>query len=109
MSQIALLVLTVAVALFILAPSLSWAADKGATLYQTKCAACHGVSGAGQPAANIPSLLSDEAKNASDAGLTDAIANGGPNKKPAHAFQLKGMTPDQVKMVVSFIREMQKK
>lgn len=109
MSKIAILVGMVAVALFILVPSLSWAADDGATLYKAKCAACHGVDGAGKPAARIPSLISDEVKSTSDAGLIDDIANGGPNKKPTHAFQTKGMTPDQVKMIVSYIRGMQKK
>ena len=54
MTKLAMLVLTIAVALFILIPSLSWA-DDGATLYKTKCAACHGVDGAGKPAAKIPS------------------------------------------------------
>ena len=37
------------------------------------------------------------------------IANGGKDKKASHAFATKGVTPDQVKMVVSYIRETQKK
>lgn len=107
-TKLAMLILTIAVALFILIPSLSWA-DDGATLFKTKCAACHGVDAAGKPAAKIPSLISDDAKKLSDADLTDAIANGGKNKKPTHAFQAKGMTPDQIKMVIEYIRELQKK
>jgi len=105
----AMWMVTIAVALFLLAPSFSWAGDDGATLYNAKCAACHGADGAGKPAAKIPSLISDEAKNTPDAGLTDDIANGGPSKKAAHAFQTKGMTPDQIKMVLSYIRGLQKK
>jgi mono/diheme cytochrome c family protein len=108
-TKLAILVLTIAVALFILIPSLSWAGDDGVTLYKTKCAACHGVDGAGKPAAKIPSLISDEAKKLTDADLTDAVANGGKNKKPTHAFAAKGVTPDQIKMVIAYIREMQKK
>jgi mono/diheme cytochrome c family protein len=99
----------IAVALFLILPSLSWAADDGATIYQAKCAACHGADLAGKPAAKMPSLISDDAKKASDSDLTDMIANGGKNKKAMHAFANKGMTPDQVKMVVSYIREAQKK
>ncbi len=108
MTKLAIVVLTIAVALFILIPSLSWA-DNGATIYKAKCAACHGVDGAGKPAAKIPSLVSDEAKAKSDADLTDMIANGGPSKKAMHAFASKGLTPDQIKAVVSAIRDLQKK
>ena len=57
----------------------------------------------------IPSLISDDAKKATDANLTDGIANGGASKKPGHAYETKGMTPDQIKMIVSYIRELQKK
>jgi mono/diheme cytochrome c family protein len=107
-TKLAILVVTIAVALFILVPSLSWAED-GAALYKTKCAACHGADGAGKPAAKIPSLVSDDVKKKSDADLTDMIANGGPNKKAMHAFASKGMTADQVKALVAAIRDMQKK
>ena len=107
-TKLAILVLTIAVALFILIPSLSWGQD-GATLYKTKCAACHGADGAGKPAAKIPSLVSDESKKMSDADLADFVANGGPSKKATHAFSTKGLTEDQVKSVVSAVRDLQKK
>ena len=76
-------------------------------LYKTKCAACHGADLAGEPAAKIPSLVSEDSKKASDADLTDMIANGGKDKKAMHAFGAKGVTPDQVKMIVSYIRTAQ--
>jgi cytochrome c553 len=104
MTKIAMLVLTIAVALFILIPSLSWAADDGATLFKAKCAACHGADAAGKPAAKIPSLVSDEAKKASDDELAKAIT-----EKPKHVGIAKSLAPDQVKMLVSYIRELQKK
>ncbi|HEY7096120.1 MAG TPA: cytochrome c [Terriglobales bacterium] len=102
-TKLAMLVLTIAVALFILIPSLSWAADDGATIYKTKCAACHGADAAGKPAAKIPSLVSDEAKKASDADLEKAVT-----EKPKHAGVAKALTPDQVKMVIGYIRSLQK-
>jgi len=108
MTKLAVLVITIAVVLFMLIPSLSWAED-GAAIYKTKCAACHGADGAGKPAAKIPSLVSDDAKKMSDADLTDMVANGGPSKKAMHAFSTKGLTPDQVKSVVSAVRDLQKK
>ena len=102
MTKLAMLVLTIAVALFILIPSLSWA-DDGATLYKTKCAACHGVDGAGKPAAKIPTLISDEAKKMSDADLSKAVT-----EKPKHAGVAKALTPDQVKMGIGYVRSIQK-
>jgi len=107
--KLAILIGAIALALFLILPSLSWAADDGAPLYKAKCAMCHGADLAGKPAAKSPSLISDEAKKLSDAELTDAIANGGKDKKASHAFANKGVTPDQVKMVIAYIREAQKK
>jgi mono/diheme cytochrome c family protein len=86
-TKLVIVILAIATALFIIVPHLAWAADDGATIYKAKCAACHGADLAGRPAAKIPSLVSDEAKNAPDADLTDMIANGGKNKKTSHAFQ----------------------
>jgi len=102
-TKLVMLVMTIAVALFILIPNLSWAADDGATIYKAKCAACHGADAAGKPAAKIPSLVSDEAKKLSDDDLAKAVT-----EKPKHAGVAKSLTPDQVKMVVSYIRSLQK-
>ena len=107
-TKLVMLILAIAAALFIIVPSLAWAGDDGASLYKAKCAACHGVDLAGKPAAKVPSLVSDDAKKASDADLTDMIANGGKAKKAMHAFQAKGVSPDQIKMVLAYIREQQK-
>jgi len=102
-TKLVMLVVTIAVALFVLIPNLSWA-DDGATIYKTKCAACHGADAAGKPAAKIPSLVGDEAKKLSDDDLAKALT-----EKPKHAGIAKSLTPDQVKMVVSYIRDLQKK
>lgn len=109
MMKLVILIVMIALALFLILPNLSWAADDGSTVYKAKCAACHGTDLAGKPAAKIPSLVSDDAKKASDADLTDMIANGGKDKKAMHAFANKGVTPDQVKMVIAYIRDAQKK
>ncbi len=109
MTKVVILIVMIALALFLLLPNLSWAADDGATVYKAKCAMCHGADLAGKPAAKAPSLISDECKKASDADLTEDIANGGKEKKASHAYANKGVPPDQVKMVISYIREQQKK
>ena len=109
MTKLVILIMMIALALFLILPNLSWAGDDGATIYKTTCAACHGADLAGKPAAKIPSLISDDSKKASDADLTDMIANGGKDKKPMHAFTNKGLGPDQVQMVVAYLRGAQKK
>jgi len=101
--------LAVAVSVLIFTPRTSRAAEDGAALYKSKCAVCHGANGEGKPALKAPSLTSDDAKKKSDADLTDQIANGGKEKKATHAFSKKGVTDDQVKALVAYIRELQKK
>ncbi len=102
-TKLVMLVMTIAVALFMLIPNLSWAADDGATIYKTKCAACHGADAAGKPAAKIPSLVSDEIKKLSDDELTKAVT-----EKAKHPAGVKSLPPDQVKTVVSYLRSLQK-
>jgi len=102
-TKLVMLVMTIAVALFILIPNLSWAADDGAALYKAKCAMCHGPDATGKPAAKIPSLISDEAKTTSDADLAKAVT-----EKAKHPAPVKSLTPDQVKAVVSYVRSLQK-
>jgi len=109
MTKLVILIVMIALALFLVLPNLSWAADDGASIYKTKCAMCHGADLAGKPAGKIPSLVSDDAKKASDADLTDMIANGGKDKKATHAFANKGVSADQIKMVIAYIRDAQKK
>jgi cytochrome c6 len=102
-TKLVMLVMTIAMALFILIPNLSWAADDGATIYKAKCAMCHGADAAGKPAAKIPSLISDDAKKASDDDLAKSVT-----EKAKHPATIKSLAPDQVKMVVSYIRSLQK-
>src|SRR5437588_13107380 len=101
-TKLVMLVMTIAVALFILIPNLSWA-DDGATIYKAKCAACHGADASGKPAAKIPSLVGDDVKKMSDDDLAKAIM-----EKPKHAGIVKSLTPDQVKLIVGHIRTLQK-
>ncbi len=102
-NKLVMLIVTIAVALFILIPNLSWAADDGATIYKTKCAACHGADGAGKPAAKIPSLVSDDLKKASDGDIAKSVA-----EKAKHPAGVKSLAPDDVKAVVAYIRTLQK-
>ena len=102
-TKLVMLILTIAVTLFILLPNLSWASDDGAALYKAKCAACHGADATGKPVAKIPSLVSDEVKKTSNEDLAKSVT-----EKPKHPGMVKTLPPDQVKMVVSYIRSLQK-
>jgi mono/diheme cytochrome c family protein len=102
MTKIAMLILTIAVALFILIPNLSWAAEDGAAVYKAKCAACHGPDGAGKGAAK--SLVSDDVKKMSDEDITKFLAS-----NPKHAGVNKAMAPEQATAVISHLRSLQKK
>jgi mono/diheme cytochrome c family protein len=102
-TKLVMLVMTIAIGFCLLTPKQSWAADDGGTLFKAKCAACHGADAAGKPAAKIPSLVSDEAKKMSDDDVATAITG-----KAKHAGIAKSLTPDQVKMLVSYIRSLQK-
>jgi cytochrome c6 len=102
-TKLVMLVLTIAVALFVLIPNLSWAADDGATIYKAKCAMCHGADAAGKPAMKAPSLISDEAKKKSDDDFAKAIAG-----TAKHTPAVKSLAADDVKAVISYIRTLQK-
>jgi hypothetical protein len=54
-------------------------------------------------ATKAPSLLSDEAKKASDDDLAKGIT-----EKAKHPAPIKSLAPDQVKTVVQYIRSLQK-
>jgi cytochrome c6 len=85
------------------------AQDAGATLYKTKCAACHGADGKGETAIGkadkIRDLGSAEVQQQGDADLT-AIITTGKGKMPAYGKSLK---PEQVKDLVAYIRTLAKK
>ena len=101
-TKLVMLVMTIAVALFILIPNLSWAED-GAAIFKGKCAMCHGADAAGKPAMKAPSLISDEAKKKSDADLTKAVTG-----TAKHTPAVKALGADDVKAVVAYVRSLQK-
>ncbi|MBZ5613555.1 MAG: cytochrome c [Acidobacteriia bacterium] len=102
-TKLVVLVMTIAVALFVLIPNLSWAGEDGAALFKAKCAMCHGPDGAGKPAMKAPSLISDEAKKLSDADLAKAVV-----EKAKHPAGVKSLSADDVKAIVAHIRTLQK-
>lgn len=81
--------------------------DAGAD-YKTKCASCHALDGSGNTVMGkkleVKDLRSPEAQKLTDAQMATIIAKG-KNKMPANA----SYTPDQVKQLVTYVRDLAKK
>lgn len=92
LSKLAALVVVIAVALFIMVPSLSWAAEDGKAIFG-KCAACHGADAAGKPAMKAPAI-----KGADEAKIKTTVTT---NAKHAG---VKSLTDDQIKAVAEYLK-----
>ena len=75
-------------------------AEDGAALFKAKCAACHGPGGTKLAKAN---LTTAEVQGKSDADLVTFV---GTNAK--HNFKTKGLSDDDLKAVVTFLRTLKK-
>jgi len=84
-------------------------ADDSAATFKAKCAMCHGADGAGTTpvgkSMKIRDLGSADVQAQTDAQLTEILTNG-KNKMPAYKGKL---TDDQIKGLVSYIRQLAKK
>ena len=84
-------------------------AQDAATLYKSKCAACHGADGKGSTAAGTKlgahDFASPDVQKETDEQLIEIVTNG-KNKMPSY----KGKIPDeQIKGLVAYIRGLAKK
>ena len=75
-------------------------AAAGAATFKAKCAACHGADGTKNAKAN---LAGTEVQGKSDADLITFV---GTNAK--HNFKTKGLSDDDIKAVVAFLRTLKK-
>jgi cytochrome c6 len=88
---------------FAAAPAGAPDTQKAKTLFQTKCATCHGPNGAGTALGkriNAPDLRSTEVQEQSSADLAQVIA-GGKNNMPSFASSL---TKEQTDALVKYVR-----
>lgn len=104
------LFLGLAVAVTMALPSgVNAATSKGATIFKSKCAGCHGPDGKGQTAMgkmmHLKDLGSPEVQKMSDAELHKLITEG---KSPMPAFG-KQLSKTQITEVVEYIRSLGKK
>lgn len=90
----------------------SWAAAaQGEDLFETQCVACHARDGSGTPAGKklgVLDLRSPEVQSLSDDELFEGIAYGAKHKKYPHGFARRGLTDQQIKVLVSYIRTLHK-
>lgn len=98
MKKTALVTALVLLAMVVAGPIV--AAEDGAALYKAKCQACHGPDGTKMPKANLSSA---EVQGKSDADLATFV---GTNAK--HNFKTKGLSDEQIKAVVAFVRTLKK-
>ena len=73
----------------------------GASVYSTKCAACHGANGQGGSRGMFPALAGDSVVNAPDAGAMIATISHGRSMMPAWKGQL---SPGDIAAVATYVR-----
>ncbi len=92
-TKLAVVILLLAVALFIMLPNLSWAAEDGAALYKANCAMCHGPDATGKPAIKAPAV-----KGKTEADVKKAL------ETPKHAGVAKKLNAEQVKAIADYLK-----
>lgn len=87
--------------LFILlfASSFLWAS--GVSLYKSKCAGCHGPTGAGKPAMKAPAL---KGTSLDESELTSQITKGKSEGKAPHNKPISGLNEAQAKAIAEYIK-----
>jgi mono/diheme cytochrome c family protein len=106
MKKVILAVLLLAVALFLVLPSLSWAQTTD-ELYKAKCAGCHGADGKGTAAGKkmgAQEFSSAAVQKMPDSEVADFIENGGPQKKASHAFANKGVSAADAAKLAAYVK-----
>jgi mono/diheme cytochrome c family protein len=94
MSKLAALLAMMALLLFMALPVLSWAAEDGAALYKTNCAACHKPDASGNPAIKAPAI-----KGKTVADVKKAIDS------PKHVtIKNKKLTDEQLKAIGDYLK-----
>lgn len=80
----------------LLASVMLWA-KSGASLYKSKCAACHGPQGQGKSAPKIAGTGEPQ--------VVDVLTNGGKSKAP-HTKPMSGLTADQAKHIGDYVQSL---
>ncbi|MBI2678666.1 MAG: cytochrome c [Candidatus Koribacter versatilis] len=102
--------ITVLLLVLVLAAGSAFAGGPPAT-YTKSCQSCHGADGKGSPAGvkmGAPDFASAGVQKMTDDQLSKAILTSEGHKKFPHNYATKGMTPEQAKEIVAYIRSLKK-
>lgn len=91
-----------ALALLVAVPLSLMAAEDGAAVYKSKCAACHGDNGEGKSAIKMPPV---KGTTMTVEQLVPYLTKGEPGKT-IHGKPISGLSEEQAKAVSEFIKEM---
>jgi len=94
---------SLAMLLLVAGPAL-WAADDGAALYKTKCAACHGAHGEGKPAMKAPAL---KGTAMTVDQLSDQLTKGASGKRAPHNKAMSGLNEGQAAAIAGYVKTLQ--
>jgi mono/diheme cytochrome c family protein len=89
------------VASVVVSPTLSSAADDGASLYKSKCAGCHGADGEGKPKMKVPALRGTPLTADQ---ITERAMKGMPTSKAPHDNGIPGISDAQAKAISEFVK-----
>jgi len=73
-------------------------AQEGASIFKSKCAACHGAMGEGKvgPALKGTSMSADD--------IANLLTKGNSSKKPPHKNPMSSLSADQAKAVAEYVK-----
>lgn len=104
--------LLIALSVFIL-PNTSFASEDAATIYKSKCAACHGIDGRASTAIAkkqaVPSFANAKVQRTANVDLQEVILSGGKQKLASHAYASKGISNEDAAKLVTYVKELGKK
>ncbi len=90
-----------AFALLVATPLLLWSAEDGAALYESKCSACHGAKGEGNPDA-VPAV---KGTSMTVETLITYLTKGDKDKT-IHADPIGDLNKDQAKAVAEYVKSL---
>jgi len=86
------------------------AQSSGASLFEKKCATCHGTDGSAKTSAqyslHVADLRSKRIRAMSDTALFETIARGTSHREYQHAFLYTGLTQADIYAIVKWIRQL---
>ena len=78
----------------------AFAAEDGAAIYKSKCAACHGADGTGKVGPAVKGTALTEPQ------IADVLTKGAAGKKAPHGKGIAGLTPEQATAVATYVKSL---